>query len=625
MSTVNELLLVLPMTNKIRKMKDNNNNNNGNHGHITGSALSSSSSSSIHSTPNVPPSRKNRKKPKLNSKRHVLSLTAPTGIGEQVASQPNRSLGQGKRTIWIGMEEKEKVSSSRYPKKQKKDNTISMDNDKKDTNKQLDMETTDTMLNESTTEAATTTTIYSDSPKCLVESQFATFLWKLRKQFVIQCRPIVPPILTLERWYQTIYMTMDNNDNDDENATNMDIANEGLRQDLQRVGMESSQIHSILQWLKEKQQQQHSMNLSMDTTTTTTTSTQQVSSKTNKRKKTSPTSSSLTNPTLHVIRYKHTLDLVLYPQKAQLWKLNYEHYDKLQALWMRTWKKKNNNSLHHDNDDNNNNNDDDNTILELSTKFHQDLFCLLCRYNSLQGPGFQAACPEQVFVVLQRQFQTSHECFASPLNCYFDSFCSAFIHVDEPFGSSGSFWDFQPKTTGGSFHVNPPFVHAIMVRMVTKLESLLSQDLLPLSFIIIVPVWLEDSSSYHALLTSPYKKHHFILAKADHGFCDGSQHQRRDRYRTSPYDTAVIVWQNKLGTQQYSPPMDDDDDWELEIRKAFATGVPTIAAKQRRIRDGRGLADEDGGGGKYLGRRQNQTGNGVQQRKRKERRILKKK
>jgi Phosphorylated CTD interacting factor 1 WW domain len=70
---------------------------------------------------------------------------------------------------------------------------------------------------------------------------------------------------------------------------------------------------------------------------------------------------------------------------------------------------------------------------------------------AIQGPGFQAACPEAVFDVLQQSFlKVQHECFASPLNCYYGSYCSAFATTfDGPFGSLGSFWDLDPKLIGG--------------------------------------------------------------------------------------------------------------------------------------------------------------------------------
>ena len=43
------------------------------------------------------------------------------------------------------------------------------------------------------------------------------------------------------------------------------------------------------------------------------------------------------------------------------------------------------------------------------------------------------------------------ECFASPFNCRFPRYCSAFPEIEGEFGSLGSFFDFSP--TCGSFEV----------------------------------------------------------------------------------------------------------------------------------------------------------------------------
>lgn len=54
-----------------------------------------------------------------------------------------------------------------------------------------------------------------------------------------------------------------------------------------------------------------------------------------------------------------------------------------------------------------------------------------------EGTGLQGALPVTVFEALNRQFGVSFECFASPLNCYFKQFCSAFPDIDGFFGSRG--------------------------------------------------------------------------------------------------------------------------------------------------------------------------------------------
>lgn len=66
------------------------------------------------------------------------------------------------------------------------------------------------------------------------------------------------------------------------------------------------------------------------------------------------------------------------------------------------------------------------------------------------------------------------ECFASPLNCRFDQYCSAFPDVDAPFGSLGSFFSFAPKE--GSFEANPPFVPDVMLAAVRHAEFLLERS-----------------------------------------------------------------------------------------------------------------------------------------------------
>lgn len=74
------------------------------------------------------------------------------------------------------------------------------------------------------------------------------------------------------------------------------------------------------------------------------------------------------------------------------------------------------------------------------------VWCLLKRYQTFLGnitstlyeaEMTQSALPVSVFECLQRHFGVSFECFASPLNCYFRQFCSAFSDTDSYFGSRG--------------------------------------------------------------------------------------------------------------------------------------------------------------------------------------------
>ena len=161
--------------------------------------------------------------------------------------------------------------------------------------------------------------------------------------------------------------------------------------------------------------------------------------------------------------------------------------------------------------------------------------------------GFQAACSEHVFAVLNNSLGVAHECFASPLNCHFPSFCSAFPDTDRPFGSAGSFWAWAPDPkAGGSFQANPPFVADVMLRLVQRLDSFFWPESLrlsrkkkprddaaaaaamaPLSFICIVPGWSDDEA-IKRLSKHPLLRLRVVVPKKDHGFCDGAQHQVRN-------------------------------------------------------------------------------------------------
>jgi len=132
-------------------------------------------------------------------------------------------------------------------------------------------------------------------------------------------------------------------------------------------------------------------------------------------------------------------------------------------------------------------------------RFLQSLFVLLLRYQTLQGTftqgaGFQAAIPGTVFDVLRESFNVKMECFASPLNCRYGRYCSAFPDTDSAFGSVGSFFTFRP--TSGAYEANPPFIPELITAMAKHMENLLSSTTEPLMFIIIIPMW-EDREGWY--------------------------------------------------------------------------------------------------------------------------------
>lgn len=101
----------------------------------------------------------------------------------------------------------------------------------------------------------------------------------------------------------------------------------------------------------------------------------------------------------------------------------------------------------------------------------QLITCRDCRYEGLSGHGYQAALSEEGFDVLLDSMGVQCEMFASPLNCRYANFCSAFPDVDVPFGSLGSFFQFQPME--GSFEANPPFVPEVCGICIVNLCTLL--------------------------------------------------------------------------------------------------------------------------------------------------------
>ena len=171
---------------------------------------------------------------------------------------------------------------------------------------------------------------------------------------------------------------------------------------------------------------------------------------------------------------------------------------------------------------------------------------------------------------LQSALSVNFECFASPLNCYYGHFCSAFPDVDLPFGSRGSFANFVP--TRGSFEANPPFVDGIIDASSDQMLQLLDTAQAasePLCFAVVLPGWA-DSPGYNSLLRSPLLRRTLLIAAADHGYVDGAQHTRPRSYRAVQYDTRLFVLQSDAHAAAH--PLDDGAMATLE--KALAECTP---------------------------------------------------
>jgi len=184
------------------------------------------------------------------------------------------------------------------------------------------------------------------------------------------------------------------------------------------------------------------------------------------------------------------------------------------------------------------------------------IFCCALRYSTASlGGGFQGAIHEEVFDALREDFGCRMEIFASPFNCYYPLFFSAFPDVDAPFGSVGSV--FGKKTDlrkllskGGSFEVNPPFDSQLIENTIVKLDQALKKVKAPLSFCVIVPR-KEEEKGWVKLMGSKFRTKRVVLRQADHGYIDGKSQKREARYRVASFDTSVVFLQNANGAKKW--------------------------------------------------------------------------
>jgi hypothetical protein len=229
--------------------------------------------------------------------------------------------------------------------------------------------------------------------------------------------------------------------------------------------------------------------------------------------------------------------------------------------------------------------------LDSKQQFHNEVFVLLLRYASLQGQfteaaGMQAAANGECFDVLLRHFDCAFECFASPLNCRYARYCSAFADTDARFGSCGSFFDFTPPKRGGCCEATPPFVPAVIHVMNERMHALLTQadtTATPLMFVVIIPTW-RKTASWQMVYSNRFKRHHFSIAQDEHGYTEGAQFMRATRFRVSTCDTSVFFLQSAAARDKWPVTKQICNELraafkskhtaETESRRLFIHGIP---------------------------------------------------
>jgi hypothetical protein len=258
----------------------------------------------------------------------------------------------------------------------------------------------------------------------------------------------------------------------------------------------------------------------------------------------------------------------------------------------------------------------------LRRSFLAHCFALLCGYEALSGHGYQAALGGAALDVLADKFGVTTECFASPFNCRWPSFCSALPLLDTPFGSLGSFFTFSPTT--GSFECNPPFVPEVMSAMLRHIEDLLERaegatdgavaagaagpkgtktvfstaedsdssddgamsdgddgaapaeagvsfDEGCLSFVVVIPHW-PAVAAWLKLSESRFRRGGFDVEAAEHSYVDGAQHLRgRAHFRPSSFGTTVAVLQTSKAAKRW--PWTETAAKELRAAMAHTGGA----------------------------------------------------
>lgn len=204
--------------------------------------------------------------------------------------------------------------------------------------------------------------------------------------------------------------------------------------------------------------------------------------------------------------------------------------------------------------------------------FEAATFSMVLRYRSLGGGGFQLALPTAAFELLRTDFGVLAECFASPLNCWFGRYCSAFPDCDAPFGSLGSFLHFRP--TLGAFEANPPFAPSVLAAMREHMHELLEQAEGPLSFIVAVAHW--EHAEVQALKDSPFARAHALVPGEEQRWLDGSSMRR------APVDLLLLALQN---TAAAAEPGLAATSAKLAALRAACTGDATPLGPRKRPRE----------------------------------------
>ena len=199
--------------------------------------------------------------------------------------------------------------------------------------------------------------------------------------------------------------------------------------------------------------------------------------------------------------------------------------------------------------------------------FHNRLYSCLQRYETFTildpmtaNKGTQGSLPKQMFQVLNLHFNCQHECFASPLNCTYDSFGTIFPDVDCYFGGKQSFSDFQPVS--GCMEVNPPFDKLSVVEAFEHCGAILeaNENETPLLFVVFTPF----------VANHKWMKHLIEFKKNEHFYYSGMQQHLSKSKWTSTTRTCVSFLCNDTGYNTFLRTKGKRMKIDADIKKAFS-------------------------------------------------------
>eukprot|EP01069_Polyplicarium_translucidae_P004639 Polyplicarium_translucidae@DN2624_c0_g1_i4.p1 len=221
-----------------------------------------------------------------------------------------------------------------------------------------------------------------------------------------------------------------------------------------------------------------------------------------------------------------------------------------------------------------------------SITFEEAAFVLLKRYSNVIwledsatiGGNMHAAAPKAVFEFLRRRWGVQFECFASPLNCFFSRFFSAFPDTDWLFGSCGSFFDCETMPEG-AYEVGPPYTEEVLFMTAQHLDCVLERSGdTPLMFIVFVPNWPE-CHGVELMRSSRWYVGHVVCLGNKHVYVKGAQHMLDQLLYVAPHATVCFLFQNDGGVAKYGRPTTAD-----LVELAGAWGGAGASAPAPRVR-----------------------------------------